>query len=114
MRLRNLTTGEVIATQVNLAKTWIERVVGLLPASSIEPSQGVWLTGCNVIHTVGMQDRIDVIFLDNDGRVLRTVCSVPKNRLALMCRGARSVVELGDGALEMSDVLVGDRFALEE
>jgi uncharacterized protein len=114
MRLRNATTGEIVATDVKKALGWLERMLGLIPRKRVEPREGLWFEDCGVIHTLGMKTEIDVVFLDKDQRVLRTVCSVPQNKLLLACRGAESVVELGSGALSRSDVLIGDRFILEE
>ena len=114
MRLRNVTTGEIIATDVAVANGWVERIVGLIPQRQVPPTHGLWLPDCSMIHTIGMQADIDVVFLDKEDCVVRTVCAVRRNTLAVACRGARSVVELGCGALEGSDVLVGDRFILEE
>ncbi len=114
MRLRNATTGEIVATDVKKAEGWFERMVGLLPRKHVEPREGLWFDDCGVIHTVGMQTEIDVVFLDKNSRVLRTVCAVPQNKFAVACRGAQCVIELGQGALSRSDILVGDRFVLEE
>ncbi len=113
-RLRNATTGEVVATEVKVAQGWFERMLGLIARKHVDPAEGIWFDDCSVIHTIGMQTEIDVIFLDKDDRVIRTVCSVPQNKFALACRGARTVVELGNGALHCCDVLAGDRFVLEE
>lgn len=114
MRIRNTTTGEILATDVQKATGWYERMVGLIPRKHVEPSEGVWFDDCAIIHTVGMQTRIDVVFLDRHSRVVRTVCAVPQNRLALACCGAQAVIELGCGTLNQCDVLVGDRLVLEQ
>jgi len=114
MRIRNATTGEIVATEVKKADGWYERMVGLIPRKRVEPREGLWFEDCGVIHTIGMQTEIDVVFLDKDQRVLRTVCAVPQNKFLLACRGAQSVIELGSGALNLCDVLIGDRFVLEE
>lgn len=114
MRIRNATTGEIVATDVKKATGWYERMAGLIPRKRIEPREGLWFDDCGVIHTVGMHAEIDVIFLDKERRVLRTLCAVAQNRLLIACRGAESVVELGGGALHRCDVLVGDRFVFEE
>ena len=114
MKLRNATTGEIVATEVKRAQGWYERMVGLIPRKRVEAREGLWFEDCAVIHTIGMQTEIDVVFLDKDRRVVRTVCSVPQNKFLLTCRGAQSVVELGSGALEQCDVLIGDRFVFEE
>jgi uncharacterized membrane protein (UPF0127 family) len=114
MRIRNGTTGEIVATDVKRAQGWYERMVGLIPRKRVEPREGLWFEDCSVIHTVGMQTPIDVVFLDKERRVVRTVCGVAQNKLLITARGAHSVVELGSGALDRCDVLVGDRFIFEE
>lgn len=113
MRIRNATTGEILATDVKKATGWYERMLGLIPRKHVPPSEGVWFDDCAIIHTIGMQTRIDVVFLDRENRVLRTLCAVAQNRIALTCYGAQAVVELGTGTLTQSDVLVGDRLELE-
>jgi hypothetical protein len=44
---------------------------------------------------------------------VRTDREVRLNRPVIACRGAHSVVELGAGALEGRDLLVGDRLELQ-
>lgn len=114
MRIRNATTGEIVATDVKKARGWYERMVGLIPRRRVEPREGVWFEDCGAIHTIGMHTEIDVVFLDKEYRVLQTHCAVPQNKFLLACRGAESVLELGVGALLRCDVLVGDRFIFEE
>lgn len=111
--LRNLTTGEILAANVHLARSWWERTAGFLPKRHVDPDDGLWFSDCWAIHTLGMRAAIDVIFLDGGDRVMRTARQVPQHRIAVTCPGARSVVELGAGALEGRDLLAGDRLALE-
>jgi uncharacterized protein len=111
--LKNATTGEVIAEQVRYAESWWDRLAGFIPKRVIEPDEGLWFRDCWAIHTLGMRAQIDVIFLDAHGCIVRTDREVRLNRPVIACRGARSVVELGAGALEGRDLLVGDRLELQ-
>jgi hypothetical protein len=111
--LRNTTTNEVIAENVRYADTWWERLAGFIPRSEVAPDDGLWFRDCWAIHTIGMRARIDVIFLDGEGRVVRTERRVKLQRPLVSCLGAHSVVELGAGALDGRDVLAGDRLILE-
>lgn len=111
--LKNLTTGEILASNVRYADTWWQRVAGFIPKREIDPDEGLWFRDCWAIHTIGMRARIDVIFLDRQGRVVRTHRSVPRLRPVLSCFGASDVVELGAGALDGRDLLAGDRLILE-
>ncbi len=110
--LRNVTTDRIVATRVDRLSTFFQRAVGLLTRSALRPDEGAWIAPCNAIHTLGMRVPIDVIFLDRRGRVVRMDPAVPPNRVALTCRQATAVIELGDGALRESDVLLGDYLEL--
>lgn len=112
-RLKNKTTGEIIADNVRYADGWWERVAGFIPRAQIDPDEGLWFRDCWAIHTLCMRALIDVIFLDSKGCVVRKQCSVPRHRPAVTCLGARHVIELGAGALDCRDLLVGDRLELE-
>lgn len=111
--LCNVTTGQVVATRARVAEGFVDRVFGFLNRKHIDLEEALWLPRCASIHTMGMREAIDVLFLDREDRVVRVLCNVPSNRLAVFCRGATSVIELGAGALQRSDVLIGDRFSLE-
>lgn len=111
--MRNETTGQIIADRVRYADTWWLRFAGLIPQREVSPDDGLWFRDCWAIHTLGMRARIDVIFLDEHSRVVKTHRGVAQHRPIVSHFGARNVVELGAGALDGRDVLVGDRLTLE-
>jgi hypothetical protein len=110
--LRNSTTGTIIATRIDLLTGFFQRAVGLLARTRVQRDEGVWLSSCRAIHTIGMRHTIDVMFVDRDGCVLRIDRNVRPNRFSLSCRKANGVVELGGGALAQIDVMIGDRLEL--
>jgi uncharacterized protein len=112
-KLLNVTTGNVIAENVERADGLWRRMVGLIPYRQIGPEDGMWFDNCSAIHTIAMHERIDVIFLDKGNRVLRIEHSVGSFRFAVVCAGAHSVVELGEARTKMRDLLAGDKLALE-
>jgi uncharacterized membrane protein (UPF0127 family) len=111
--LRNATNGRVLATDVRRATNAWTRGVGLLPKKSVSPDEGLWIDRCSAVHTMGMRATIDLYFLDKESRVLKIAAGVRPNRLAVTCRNAVSVVELGSSDETVRDVLVGDRLTLE-
>jgi uncharacterized protein len=111
--LRNASNGALIAARLMRASNPWERGIGLLLRSSVAPDEGLWIDHCSSIHTMMMRASIDVFFLDKGGRVLRIANAVEPNRLALWCRDAAVVVELGAHRTGARDVLVGDRLVLE-
>ena len=112
-RLRNLRTGNIVAGDVERANSLWRRFTGFLTYGAIRPDRGLWFDNCSAIHTIGMRERIDAIFLARDSRVMRINYSVAPNRLAVICAGARAVIELGAAPAEQRDLLVGDLLALE-
>ncbi len=110
--LKNASTGSIIATRVDRAASFLQRAVGLLARPLVRPDEGLWIERCSAIHTIGMRAPIDVIFVDDEGRVARVVHHLAPFTLALTCRAAKAVIELGAGTLEKEDVLVGDRLEL--
>jgi uncharacterized membrane protein (UPF0127 family) len=99
MRLLHDRTGAVIATAVTLADTRASRRRGLLGRDSMEEGEALMLSPCGAIHTFFMRFAIDVIFVDGDGCVVRTVSRMRPWRLAAAWR-ARTVIELPAGRLE--------------
>jgi uncharacterized membrane protein (UPF0127 family) len=110
--LKNALTGMVIATRVDRADSFIQRAFGLLARPRVRPDEGLWIEHCSAIHTVGMRSSIDVIFVDDDRRVVQLERRLAPFRIMLTSRNAHSVIELGAGALELSDVLIGDQLEL--
>ena len=99
MRLLHDRTGADIATAVTLADTRASRRRGLLGRDSLDEGEALMLSPCTAIHTFFMRFTIDVIFVDRDSRVVRTVSRMRPWRIAMAWR-ARSVIELPAGWLE--------------
>jgi uncharacterized membrane protein (UPF0127 family) len=102
--------GRVVCERVKVADTWFRRLRGLLFRRSVTSDEGVVLRPAFSIHTAFMQFPIDVVFLDQDLRVLRIADSVRPFRAA-SCRGARETVELKAGECARRGLVVGDRVA---
>ena len=111
--LRNLTTGAVLAKDIDLAKTFWQRTVGLISRHRIESDEGIWIDQCSAVHTMGMRAKIDVIFLDRKGYVLKVVRAAKPGATSISCPLASAVVETGASGHLGHDLLVGDRLALE-
>ena len=83
-----------------------ERLIGLLGRRLLAPRRGLLISPCNSVHTLGMRFPLDIIFLDADWRVVRTVAAVPPGRWCVWGgRRARHTLEVQAGwiALEALD-----------
>jgi len=78
---------------------------GLLGCDDV--TGAMWFPSTRSVHTVGMNQSIDVACCDVDGVVLRLL-RVPPFRIVLPRRGERQIVEAGAGAFERWSVGIGD------
>ena len=112
-RLMDAARGTVILSRVERAAGFWERLVGLIGRKSLPSGEGLWIDPCNGIHTFGMRFPLDVLVLDETGRVLRILTKLGPWRVSLPVRGARSAVEMAAGTLTRTDLSVSDLVAWE-
>ena len=112
VRLIHVRTGREIA-RLEVARTQLQRMRGLLGRSGLPPGQGMLIERCWSIHTFFMKFPLDVIFVDSDWEVRRVVRDLRAWRMAAS-PGASRVVELAAGALEGADLAPGDALKIEE
>ena len=88
-----------IVESIEYANTFWKRFWGWMGKRQVSDEQGIILAPCNAIHTFGMRFAIDVIFLDQNQKVLMFIMNVPPGRM-LRCPHAHFVVELVGGTLD--------------
>ena len=97
MKVRRGTLGTADLA-LRVAEGAVERMRGLL-GSPLAPGEGLLIRPCNMIHTWGMREAIDVVFVSRRGVVLKLSPQVPQRRMRA-CLRADAVIELpaGDSA----------------
>ncbi|HIE51557.1 MAG TPA: DUF192 domain-containing protein [Armatimonadetes bacterium] len=86
-------------------KLW-PRLWGLMGRRTFEPGEGLWIVPCNSIHMFFVRFPIDVLFLDEELRVLEAVSELLPNRIKAHWR-ASSVLELPAGTIARTGTAVG-------
>jgi uncharacterized membrane protein (UPF0127 family) len=109
--LVNERTRKMLASRVEMAETRAERRRGLLGRTSLPEGGALMLIPCFSVHTAFMRFRIDVVFLNGDGCVVRTASRLAPWRIAMDWR-ARAVIELPPGRLDRCPVEIGDHVYL--
>jgi len=104
-------TRSAVALEVDVAATRATRRRGLLGRESLGATEGLLLTPCKAVHTVGMRFPIDLIFIDRDGRAVRIVRALAPWRIAMSTR-AKAVIELAAGTAAAADIQIGDMLYL--
>jgi uncharacterized protein len=114
---RNETRGTVLAEEVEQARSFMARFMGLMGRADLASGNGLWLEG-NGIHMFFMRFPIDAVFLgraaaDGTRRVVSTHRRVrPWIGMVPFVRGASGVLELPVGAIDASATAPGDTVRL--
>ena len=103
-----------LADQVKRADTFLTRLVGLLGRRELPEGEGLWISPCKGIHTMGMRFPIDALFLDRGNCIVAMREQVVPWRMTRFFKGAESVLELQAGAISRSGVAVGDRLSFSD
>jgi uncharacterized membrane protein (UPF0127 family) len=96
-----------------VASSPLARIRGLLGRASLDPGEGLFISGTASIHTHFMRFPIDVVFLDDEGVAIRIVENLTPWRIRRVA-GATSVLELPSGECGRVGLSQGDRLELPE
>ena len=98
--------GQVLFGRIRLACDFFARLRGLLLTGPMQADDGLLLSPCSQVHTIGMTYPIDVIFLDRSGRVLRCLSDVRPYR-AVRAPGATYTLEVAAGRVRRLGIMPG-------
>ena len=110
MKYGYLTRGEneCIVAKVSKTSNFFERMRGLLGTSKLNTNEGLLISPCSSVHTFGMRYTIDLIFLDNNWTIVKTVKSLQPWRMAAS-KSAIMVLELASHMLDKKQLSVGQQ-----
>lgn len=83
--------------RIEVADTWRARLRGLAFMDRSRAPDALLFHGTRSVHTVGMRFALDLVWLDEAGRIVRVDREVGPNRHRC-CRAARAVIETPAGA----------------
>lgn len=96
--------------RLRLASTFWERFAGLQLLAEFPADEALLIVPCHSVHTIGLRFPIDVAFLNEYGKVIRTVRRLPPFRFVWPVSGARFVIEFASGAMPIA---TGDAIAIQ-
>jgi hypothetical protein len=112
MKIYHRATGQCLAEEVTLANTFFKRLRGLMFRRRLGEAEAIWLRPCNGVHTFWMLFAIDVIFLDQQLRIVKLVENMRPFRVTSPRLAARSVVELPARTISRASLKVGDQLEI--
>ena len=106
--IANLTNKKYISRQPFFATAIGDRLRGMIGRKFYESGfDAMVFARCNSIHTLFMGQRIDVIFLDAENKVVGLRKNLATWLLCTRCSKAVSTIELPVGAIEQSGTEIG-------
>jgi uncharacterized protein len=108
VELVNALTGQTVCGYCEVADRPLARMRGLLGRDLLAPNAGMLFNKTKSVHTFRMRFPIDVVFLDQELRVLAVYADVGPGR-AVKARGAKWTLELAAGAAAARGIEAGTR-----
>ena len=112
-KARNANNGRLLADRVGIAATHVGRAIGLLTRRGLNAGEALWIVPSRGVHTCFMRFAIDVVAIDDEGRVIDMVSAMRPWRMRLPRAGGASVLELPAGTLDASATRLGDQVVFE-
>lgn len=106
--VRNLTKENTIGTHIEIADTFLSRLVGLLGRRKLTAGGGLLIRPSSGVHTLFMMFSIDVLALDRDLRVIRVWPKLAPFRATRISLTVSSMLELAAGQIEHCRIEPGD------
>lgn len=104
---------------LEIADSWLKKLIGLIGRRSLDPGTGLYFPGTNSIHMLFMRFPIDCVFVrPTDGsKEIFEIVSIradlaPWTGVVWFVRGARATIELRAGDAARAGVKVGDRLTI--
>ena len=107
MILINTSNNSIISENVEIADSYFKRLIGLMCTQELSVNNALHIIPCSSIHTFFMNYSIDVIYLDMNNRIIHIDEGIEPKKIGRWFKNARSVVELPNGKVKNSQIMVG-------
>jgi uncharacterized membrane protein (UPF0127 family) len=107
-RAIRLSDNVVLSENVELAYTFFKRLKGLTFRKALPEGGSMHIKPCNSVHCCFMRFAIDVVFIDQEGKVIHIIKSMKPWSFSKIYTGAASVLELPAGTASKTGLCEGD------
>jgi uncharacterized membrane protein (UPF0127 family) len=101
-----------LSLAVMAADTTFARLRGLIGRLRLRSDEGLWVVPSHGVHTIGVFFPIDLVYLDDERRVIHVEESFPAFRVAPWRNQATSVLQLAPHAIYSSHTQIGDQLVI--
>jgi len=106
--LYNVTKENIVIVDLRIARTFKERLLGLMFKRRMHRNEGLLILGCSSIHTCFMRFAIDVVFMDIDHKVICIKNRIKPWRISGFVPKAYMTLELSEGTINRKNISLGD------
>lgn len=100
-------SGITICKKMVMANSMFSRMKGLMFSTEFPDCDGLLLVPCNSIHTFFMLYPLDILFLDKNFKVIKSVYNLPPWRMTWIYFKAHQVLEMKAGTM-IKNIKSGD------
>ncbi len=104
----NKSKGTVLADKAELARSFFQRLKGLMFRKKIDSGFGMIFYHCSSIHTFFMRFDIDVIFLDKTNRIVKLYKRFSPCKISSIVLNSYVTIEIPAGVIEKTSTQLGD------
>jgi uncharacterized membrane protein (UPF0127 family) len=108
----NQTRETFLSLSVTAADTIFTRLRGFIGRLKLGSDEGIWLVPSRGVHTLGVLVPLDLIYLDENYRVIHLVEHFPTFRIAPLRIQAESVLEVPTHTIYSSQTQPGDQLVI--
>lgn len=112
LRVENLTRSTTLVAQGRVADNFVTKFRGLMGVRHLPQGDGLLITGCNSVHTHFMRIPIDVLYVDEEHKVVDVVPEMATWRIGRARKGATAVIEMPGGTAMRAQCAVGDQLLI--
>lgn len=109
VKVFNESQNTLLLEEAELADSFFLRLKGLLGRSSLQVGSGMIIMPCKAVHTVGMNFKIDVAFIDKNNYVCHIINSMEPYRFSPTIKKAHYVIEAPPETFKNARTKIGER-----
>jgi hypothetical protein len=109
MKIENLTRRTLIVSEAREARSFSEKLFGLMGQTSLPPNSALIIYHTNWIHTFWMRFDLDLIYMDGQQRVVGLTEALAPNHIDKPFWSAKHVIELNASLIPKSQTRIGDQ-----
>lgn len=109
--VRNVTRDRLLGNRIRVADRFWPRLKGLLGKKGLDSGEGLLLSPCRSVHTLGMSFPIDVLLVDSKLKIVALYPELGNRARTRWHRNAAHVLELPAGSIEATGSCIDDQLA---